>query len=485
VIIFALLIVTVVAAVYFLYYSLDDGIPLPDPNVRYNLILIVSDAMRNDVLSCYGGEAQTPNLDWLAENGVLFENAYSTSPWTAPSAVSMFTGNYSSSYGHAPYAGSVQIYVPHIQLLLAEYLKETGYQAKMRIENIQASIHDNLQGFDNLIMTDPFKHPIGIQLRDSVCSITGGEIYNTKNYISSFAVLMYILGLSPEENFFIHHWIVDPHEPYRPVDKFKSRIQVKRKKLMKYPSFYTTGHSKKYEYNEEELKYIHSLYLAEVESVDERVGFVIELLKFKNLLDKTYIVFTSDHGEQFGQHGLHGHGGFGRGCHFYEGLVKVPLIYFGPNLPAGKRIIENISNIDLMPTLKDLLNVSYEADMQGESYKSWLYGKKIKARRVYFDDVRAHDQVDALLVEDYKLICLQGEKYQLFNISDDPEEEVDLASSHPKLVRKMVKMLGKIRKENEERKKINIAAIDDNMEERSEGEKRKIIQQLRALGYVK
>ena len=66
---------------------------------RYNVVLIVSDALRIDVLGCYGGDAKTPNINWLAAKGALFKNAYSTAPTTLPSSISMFTGNYSMTYG--------------------------------------------------------------------------------------------------------------------------------------------------------------------------------------------------------------------------------------------------------------------------------------------------------------------------------------------------------------------------------------------------
>ncbi|MCK5618807.1 MAG: sulfatase-like hydrolase/transferase, partial [Candidatus Krumholzibacteria bacterium] len=111
--------------------------------------MIVSDALRQDVLGCYGGDARTPNLDWLAKNGVLFENAYSTSPWTAPSAVSMFTGNYATTYGCSPHAktrrpGPIRIYVPRSEHLFVEALNQDGYVTAMKIENVNASMHNNL-----------------------------------------------------------------------------------------------------------------------------------------------------------------------------------------------------------------------------------------------------------------------------------------------------------------------------------------------------
>ncbi|MFH1754421.1 MAG: sulfatase/phosphatase domain-containing protein, partial [Candidatus Latescibacterota bacterium] len=223
---------------------------------------------------------------------------------------------------------------------------------------------------------------------------------------------------------------------------------------------------------------------AEVESVDERIGFVVSLLAHKNLLDKTYIIVTSDHGEQFGDHGLFGHGGFGRGCHYYEGLVKIPLLIYGPGISAGRRITGSVSNVDLMPTLKDLLHIAYEDHMQGESFKMLLFEKTDWKRTIYLHDVQEHDQLDALVENDYKLICLGDDKYELYNLAADPGEENNIADANAKRVKSMLATIEKFRADNKERKKANIAALGDDMEEKSEAEKRKIMRQLKSLGYV-
>ena len=102
---------------------------------KYNVILIVSDALRRDVLGCYGGELQTPNIDWLANNGALFKNAYSNSTVTQPVAVCLFTGNYSLSYGavtdekrgEQSKAPPYVLYVPNREQLIGDALKEIGY----------------------------------------------------------------------------------------------------------------------------------------------------------------------------------------------------------------------------------------------------------------------------------------------------------------------------------------------------------------------
>ncbi|MFH1755984.1 MAG: sulfatase-like hydrolase/transferase, partial [Candidatus Latescibacterota bacterium] len=231
---FSIIAILLVAAVLYQQRSTDDNMPYPDPSLDYNVILLVADAMRPDVLSCYGGEAQTPNIDWLADNGALFENAYSTSPWTAPSAVSIFTGNYATSYGYAPFMGSMQIHVPESERLFADVLQDSGYITKKWIENVQATMHGCLRGFKALTEIDPQANPVAAQMSDSICRITGGEFFDNPGYKSSFNLLLFLLGVRPADKFYLHHWIIDPHEPYRPERKFESRIAVQGDKLIKH-----------------------------------------------------------------------------------------------------------------------------------------------------------------------------------------------------------------------------------------------------------
>ncbi len=451
--------------------------------------MIVSDALRQDVVGCYGGVARTPNIDALAENGVMFENAYSTSPWTSPSAVGMFTGNYATSYGCAPEAKTkrhvpIQIYVPHNQFLFIEALQQLRYITGMKIENINASIHNNFQGFEEIPDFEPTK-----QTADSINTITDGGLYDSwldsEAYKHSFDVLKYLLDIPPEENFFILHWILDPHFPYAPAQKFASSIYVDESKLPVPTHFYWTRRYDMSTRSAMELKFIRDLYVAEVESVDERVGFILKILKHKDLLDDTYFIFTSDHGEQFGQHGLFGHGGHGLGCHYYEGLIRIPLIIAGPELPKGKRIKNIVSLLGLMPTLKDLLGVEYKDDVQGRSYSPLILENSRFREPLYFDDVRVHDQIDALIENTYKLISLKGSRYELYDVFIDPEENSNFASRNTQLVESMHEKLMKYRERNQQRQKQNIALLDEDMDKLSDDEKQDVIEKLKALGYIK
>jgi len=468
-----------------------------DPAKRYNVVVIVSDALRQDVLGCYGGEAQTPNIDWLVENGVLFENAYSSSPWTSPSSVSMFTGNYATSYGYetegktkkSPIAGREepvyvpQIYVPESEVLFAESLRLLGYKAGVQIENINASMHNNLQGFEFIPQSEPSR-----QIINRIGNITAGAVYESleqsEAYVHSFCFLRYLLEMDPATSFYAVHWILDPHSPYDPIEKFAETIEFDGSKLPVPKHFYSKRYYDKNECSEEEMEFIKKLYIAEIQSVDERVGFVLDILRHKKILDKSYIVFTSDHGEQFGEHGLFEHGGHGKGCHYYEVLVRVPLIIAGPDLPKGKRVKENVSLIGLTPTLKQLLGVKYDYDMQGTSYVPLLSGNELDREYLYFDDVQEHDHVDALIEDNHKLIVTREGGFELYDIASDAHETVNLAARVPDLTDSMYEKILKMRKVNKNRQKRNLAALGDDLHLMSREKRQKVIEKLRALGYV-
>lgn len=468
--------------------STKSTVPVQNPANRYNIVLIVSDALRQDILGCYGGAARTPNIDALAGAGVLFENPYSTSPWTVPSAVSMFTGNYACTYGHTPPGEAsgrtpLQVFVPHGEYLFAEALQQLGYANIMAIENVNASIHNNLQGFQPLVDAPTFDEAVPRPLRERIERIAGGEAYASKAFENAFVVLKHLLSIPPGRRFFLLHWILDPHYPYEPAGASAARLVRDDFVLPKEREHYMKGIVGEVSLAEEERRFLMALYRAEVESVDERVGYIMKVLAHRGLLDSTYIVFTSDHGEQFGDHGLYGHGGFGRGCHYYEGLVRVPLIIAGPGLPAGARVASPVSLLGLMPTLSDLLGITFDRDMQGGSFLPAVRGSAV-SRELYFDDIQEHNQSDALLSGRHKLIAFRDGTCELYDVIADSREENDLADSRVDLRDRLAVMLERIRNDNGTLKRHHVAMIGDSLGHLPVGERRAIIRQLRSLGYL-
>lgn len=490
---------TVVLVSVFLLLNRDKTISskhLPD----YNLIIIVSDALRQDVLGCYGGDAKTPHIDWLAQQGVLFENAYTTAPCTMPTSVSMFTGNYSRAYGiiqkdeHKNRTHKYSFYVNDSEKLFAEALKEIGFDVKMDVESNIAARSNNLQGFSEFRKIRQMSKE-DIALVEDTFGVK--NIARNKNpllsnkYHQLYDFLYYLLTVPENRNFFLLKWFSDPHGPYDPIEKFKKKILLVLEKLPKKESFYSKSKVREFNklvrgknFSDYEHFYIKALYKAEVESVDERVGCIIQALKHRKLLEKTFIVLTADHGEMFGEHGRLGHG-----HDYYEELIHIPLIIMGPGIPQGKREKTAVSHLDLIPTLKDLLGVKYADNIQGKSYSALFYGGSIRDRVLYFDrisnTVTKKVDSDALLMNGYKLIVNKKNNqyvFELFNLSDDPGEIKDISDENLEIVQKMFKKILDIRKSNKARLKRNLAKIDKDVN--LDKEWKKTIEELKTLGYL-
>ena len=484
---FVLILPLLVAAPASMSYCKKQPSVSQTPDRRYNVVVIVPDALRADALSCYGGEADTPNIDWLAENGAQFLNAYATSPWTSPSSVSLLTGYYASIFE----VGKRELitdegrhfkpayFVPDSITTLPEALAGFGYDVCLQHNNHNAVVSNSFQGFrvlGRLSNEEQDRIVATLNIDDSLIH-TGGSVSPLIDFIFK----------SGGRPFFSIIWLADPHSPYNPVEKYYNRIRFNRSELPRPTEYYSSHenfHTWEYEATTEtEQKYIRELYLAEVESVDERVGHVIKALQHSNLLEKTYIILTSDHGEAFGEHGYYSHA-----TSFYEQLLRVPLIYYGPDVQKTLKITTTVSNISLMPTLKELLGASYHEASLGESYAPLLQGKALKPRALYYDGLHKYvplktEFIDAIRINDYKLITLEPNEFELYDVAKDPDELENLAAESPGLVREMFREIMKIRNDNTSIQGAYFKPSDLNKTEQITN--RDLIERLKALGYIK
>ncbi len=451
-----------------------------------NLLLIVSDTLRADALSCYGGTAATPNLCGLAAEGALFERAYGNGPWTLPAAVALLTGSHASVHERPPASegdGRGFYYVNEEERLLAERLRERGYRVLAFVENEMVLRPNALQGFELREVFEP-RIPAAQAIRDAI-----GIDLSDYRYKRILPILNHLL-VEAEGPFFALQWIMDPHAVYFPPRRFLDAVPVDPAELPHPPIYYARLESKSNPeretrnlnklaptLSEAELRFVEELYLREVESMDERVGYILEALRRRGLRDRTLVVFTSDHGEGFGEHGRYLHSG----RWLYEEFVHVPLIAAGPGVAPGLRIGQPVSHVDLVPTLAELLGVPAPEGLQGSSLAALLEGRSDEAHRTpYIADTARQRGYEALVDGRYKLI-VRPEGDELYDLSQDDGERRDLAGARPELLASLRRRLAEVRADNEARRRENAALGDAETLRDTARETR---DQLEALGYA-
>jgi arylsulfatase A-like enzyme len=289
-----------------------------------NIVLFTTDTLRADHLECYGyKKVETPQINRLAQEGVLFENVVCQTPLTLPSHSSIFTGTYPLFHGVRDNGG---FYLDEKHVTLAECLKKDGFLTGAFVAAFVLDSRWGLdQGFDYCYDNFDLTKYKTISL-DAV-QRRGNEVLEEARRW---------LGENSQKRFFAWIHLYDPHTPYDPPEPFKSR--------------YRAGP--------------YSLYDGEIAYVDQLIGDFRGFLEEKGLLQSTLIVFTGDHGESLGEHKESAHGFF-----VYDAVIRVPLIlrFPGPKGPRGKVIKPQVHSVDLMPTILDLVGEDVPSAVQGKS----------------------------------------------------------------------------------------------------------------------
>jgi len=388
--------------------------PLPD------LLIISIDTLRADHLSSYGYERPTtPNLDALAAEGILFERAYSHSPKTAISHMSLMTGLHPEAHGVRQWTEEEGQRLSDGIPTLATILSEHGYQTAAHTAG--GHMRGEL-GFDQGF--DAFEVIPGL----------GGSIALAVNRITEFA-----RDRERPFFFFLHTYFV--HDPYQPEAEFRQmfadptysgEIISDRKELSELAGEeWADQHRVFWERvdrdDSRDLAHLIALYDAGIRDMDRRVGNLLTRLEEKGLLENMIVVLSSDHGEEFLDHGSFLHE------QVYQELLHVPLII---NLPGkrgeryrGRREGSVVRLIDVAPTLLDYLGLPIPGSIQGVSLLPLFDGGSSSTRPVVMSSWRTGGS-QALRVEDWKLILHDGTK-ELYDLKRDPLEREDLSAQEP------------------------------------------------------
>lgn len=466
------------------------GSPPPD------LLVIVSDAFRADALDCGREESRTPNLCRLAASGVTFERAYSAAPWTLPSAVAMVTGNSPSQYHltgeereRAEQPRNWVYRIPEGERPFGELLVAAGYRVEGAVENPVVARSGALRGFTRRSHGDRRKQSLLRRLDPRL-----GFNPRDDRYLEILWALDLLLE-PPEGPLALLHWIDDPHAEYRPPAALLEREPLPR--LPREIDFYRGlghHHSPRRGLHKlrrqvatltpEELAFVRRLYLLEVESVDERVGYLLRALELSGRAERTLVVFTSDHGEGFGEHG-----DFLHGVSLYDEMVRVPMIVSGPGVAAGHRVATPVSHLDLAPTLADLMGIDGLGEVQGASLRDLLAGgDHAPPRPLYLSSPDRLDR-DAVVFGRHKLIADhdggprsdEADRLELYDLVADPGETINLAAELPEVLRDLEARLLRARQGNERLRRARVAAetpeaLDQSVEE--------TLRTLRSVGYI-
>jgi len=392
-----------------------------------NVLLITIDTLRADHVGAYGAQgAETPALDGLAREGVLFETAIATAPLTLPSHTSILTGM--TPPRHAVRQNGI-FRLDESYETLAERFRDAGYDTGAVIGAIVLDARYGLdQGFDFYDAT----------MSSRRASETG---YPERSAEEVTEVALHWLG-ARERRFFLWLHYYDPHAAYSPPASFEQRFAGRP-------------------------------YDGEIAYADEQIGRVFQALRASGEWERTLVVATSDHGESLGEHGERTHA-----YTLYDAVLHVPLVLRGPGIPAARRVREVVSAVDLAPTILARAGLAPFAEADGRDLSPlWEREPGFEERPAYAETLATqldHGWAPLFALRTSRHLYVRAPRAELYDVQRDPRQLTNLLDDPLPPAAEAAAVLdealeGELARERE----ANRLALDSSTRE-----------QLRALGYT-
>ncbi len=436
---------------------------------RANILFITIETLRADHVGCYGYRRNTtPAIDQLAREGARFTQAIAASPWTMPSQMTMFTSVHPSEHQAIDY---------HHKLLaglttLAAELKKADYQT--------AGITSNPSCYGKFGFSRGFDHYDDF----TVFLVTDLNVFEehekplpfhqtiTNKTVSRMALQWLKKKRDKTRPFFLHLFYFDPHYDYTPPQKY-ARLFTDPKYNGKQDG---TGilELRGTTINKAEKQHIINLYDAEVRYTDDHIAKIIGELKKLRLYDDTIILVVADHGEEFWDHNSLAHDHT-----LYDELVQVPLVIRWPaKIKAGTVITEQVSHLDVMPTLLAMAGVPVPQQCRGQSLLPLLTGnKKGFVQGPAFLETEVEEKLRGIRTSTRKIVRdLETGALAFYYLRKDPKEQRNLAGTRKE------RSFQQLRKQFEAWEK----AMQKAREKKTAKGKvdPKILKKLKALGYM-
>jgi arylsulfatase A-like enzyme/tetratricopeptide (TPR) repeat protein len=400
-----------------------------------NVLLITLDTTRADRIGAYGyGPAETPRLDALASEGVLFEQVVTPTAFTLPSHSSIMTGLYPPFHGMRLNGGSA---LADVQVTLAERLTEAGYRCGAVIGAFvldqRWGLSQGFESFDDEIDMEPDQRLdlAGVQRRADQVVDLGLKWLETDD----------------DRPFFAWLHLYDPHIPYDPPEPYGTRFGGRG---------------------------LRGLYDGEIAFADSQVGRLLDWIDEQGLSENTVVVVVGDHGESLGDHGETEHG-----YYVYDATVRVPLIVRVPGSDLeGIRVPAQVRTIDVLPTVLDLVGVEAPAPLHGESLLPLMLEPDGEGPEyAYSESMSVHLQYGwsalySVRTTEHKFI--EAPRAELYALEKDPAETQNLLERETGVAEELRTVLATLREEIE-------AGAPETQEADLDEE---TLSMLAALGYV-
>lgn len=415
-----------------------------------NLLFLFSDQHSREKTGCYGNSyIHTPNIDRLAQNGVRFDNAYSNFPICCPSRASMAIGDYCFRHSYwdnaHPYAGRENSWGHRLveqgykittigKLHYKDNISETGFPDQRIPLNVKDAIGDISHTIRDGTMRRPF---LGDEIRKA--DEGDSEYLRYDAQVASMAAeFLRTEGREDAKPWCLFVGLVCPHFPwrvpkdimemYRPYDKlpFPSQWHMGERPMHPALEAFREELCINDGISDDDVRKAVAAYFGMVTYMDRQIGIVLDALDEAGLRDSTRVIYTDDHGDTVGDHGL-----FFKHS-MYEGSIGVPLIMSGPDIPKGESVAHPVSLIDIFPTVLECVGAQpkpEDSELPGTSLWKFAKGTHHEDRPVFAENhsVGFSKGVFMLRHGDYKLVYYIDDKPQLFNLRQDPGELNDLA----------------------------------------------------------
>ena len=447
-------------------------------NKKPNILFLMTDQHSMRVLGSYGNQIiKTPNLDKLANEGVVFKSNYSQNPICLPSRASLITGKMPSSLGIFGNDGILSE-----KTTMATVFKAQGYEvawlgkehwgatnAEVGFGNLNAEAHEAFK--EKYRPLNNLRKNIGrLPQNASAYKLSENEDYEALvtdhaiKFLENNTTKTFFLGVSfkkPHFPFMCHQKYFDLYKdivdmPEVTPDMIEALSINEKKTIEKY---------KLDEMSSAEIKHARAMYYGMVTYIDEQFGRVLEKLNELGLRENTIIVYTSDHGEMAGEHGLWYKNSF------LEASVAAPLIFSYPKtLPVNKKINASSMLLDIFPTLCDLSDIGQPNDLEGKSLLPLMSGieNADNSDRVAYSEMYRSSTGIMVRKGKWKYIRYNSEKEYLYDIDTDPREINNLINStqHQVIIRELstlasAKFRKKYAAENLTEKQFSIEFIAD------------------------